>query len=69
MILRFLEVAGKAGSVEVRIPLLDAASAWSCDAMERKLDALPVSTHGFSFPVKPFQIVTIRLKGTAGKAN
>jgi hypothetical protein len=64
MILRFLELGGKEGTVNVRIPLLNAESAWSCNAMEQKGGALPVSLHGFSFPVKPFQIVTVRVKGT-----
>jgi alpha-mannosidase len=63
-ILRFVELAGKEGTVNVRIPLLNAESAWSCNAMEQKGAALPVSPHGFSFPVKKFQIVTVRLKGT-----
>lgn len=64
MILRFLELAGKEGTVNVRIPLLNAESAWSCNAMEQKGSALPVSPHGFSFPIKKFQIVTVRVKGT-----
>jgi alpha-mannosidase len=64
MILRFLELAGKEGTVNVRIPLLNAESAWTCNAMEQKRHALPVSPHGFSFPVKKFQIVTVRVKGT-----
>ncbi len=63
MILRFLELAGKEGTVNVRIPLLNAESAWSCIAMEQKGRALPVSPHGFSFPIKRSQIVTVRVKG------
>jgi alpha-mannosidase len=65
MVLRFLEVAGKAGRVDVRIPLLDPKSAWSCNLMEQNGDPLPLSAHGFSFPVKPFQIITVRVKGTS----
>jgi hypothetical protein len=65
MVLRFLEVAGKAGRVDVRIPLLDPKSAWSCNLMEQNGDSLPLSAHGFSFPVKPFQIITVRVKGTS----
>jgi hypothetical protein len=63
MILRFVEVGGKAAAVNVRIPLLNTESAWNCNAMEQKGDALPISAHGFSFSIKPFQIVTVRLKG------
>jgi hypothetical protein len=64
MILRFLELGGIASTVNVRIPLLNTEAAWSCNAMEQKKGELPVAPHGFSFPVKPFQIVTVRVKGT-----
>ena len=63
-VLRFLEVGCEANTVEVQTPLLDVKSAWSSDAMERKQTALTTSAHGFSFPVKPYQIVTVRLEGT-----
>jgi len=64
MIIRFLEVGGKTGTVNVKLPHLNAQSAWSCNLMEQKGDPLPLSPEGFSFPVKPFQIVTVRVKGT-----
>ena len=64
-ILRFLELAGKAGSVEVRLPLFQVKSAWMNDALERNEGPLEVSSHGFSFSVKPFQIVTVRLEANA----
>ena len=65
-ILRFLEVAGKESTVEVQTPILNVESAWMCDALERKQGPLSVSSRGFSFSVKPFQIVTVRLEGAAG---
>jgi len=64
-ILRFLEVAGKNGTVVVDTPLLEVSSAWMCDALERKQEPLRVLSHGFVFPVKPFQIVTVRLEAAA----
>ena len=64
-ILRFLEVAGKENTVVVDTPLLEVRSAWMCDALERKQEALRVLSHSFVFPVKPFQIVTVRLEATA----
>jgi hypothetical protein len=64
-ILRFLELAGKHGSVEVQTPLLNVTSAWMNDALERKQGPLLVSSHGFRFSVKPFQIVTVRLEAAA----
>jgi hypothetical protein len=65
-ILRFVEVAGKEGTVDVQTPLLNVESAWTSDALERKQGPLSVSSHGFSFSVKPFQIITVRLEGAAG---
>ena len=65
MILRLLEVSGRAATVNVRIPLLKAESAWNCDEMEVNQESLPVTEHGFSFTVKPFQIVTVRITGTS----
>jgi hypothetical protein len=64
-ILRFLEVADKESSVEVQTPLLSVTSAWVNDALERKQGPLAVSSHGFRFSVKPFQIVTVRLEAAA----
>jgi alpha-mannosidase len=64
-VLRFLETAGKESTVEVQAPLLAVTSAWMSDALERKQGALSVSPHGFSFSVKPYQIVTIRLEASA----
>ncbi len=63
-IMRFLEDGGENGSVSVQIPLVDLQQAWQCNAMEQNLRSLQVSAHGFQFDVRPFQIVTVRLKGT-----
>jgi hypothetical protein len=60
-ILRFLELAGKESTVEVGTPLLEVKSAWMSDALERKEGPLSVSSHGFEFSIKPFQILTVRL--------
>jgi len=64
-ILRFLEISGKESRVEVRTPLLEVKSAWMSDALERKQGPLSVSSHGFEFTAKPFQIVTVRLEAAA----
>lgn len=64
-ILRFLELAGKPAEVNVETPLLDVQAAWSADALERNQAPLPVAPHGFRFSAKPFQIVTVRVQGTA----
>ena len=64
-ILRFVEVAGKETSVEVQLPIFEVKSAWLNDALERKQGQLAVTSHGFKFSVKPFQIVTVRLEAVA----
>ncbi|MCL5671393.1 MAG: hypothetical protein M1423_08890, partial [Acidobacteria bacterium] len=63
-ILRFLEVGGESRTVNVTIPILDIAAAWRCNAVEANQRPLPVSPHGFSFDVKPHEIVTVRLSST-----
>jgi len=62
-ILRFLETGGQASPVDVRLLFVDVKEAWSSDALERKQSALNSTDHGFSFPVKPFEIITVRLRG------
>jgi hypothetical protein len=64
MIMRFLEVGGEQGTMNVTLPHLNTQAAWSCNLMEQKGDVLAASSQGFSFSVKPFQIVTVRLKAT-----
>ncbi|HUY13797.1 MAG TPA: polysaccharide lyase family protein [Terriglobia bacterium] len=63
-ILRFLEVGGRASVVNISTPVLNVQSAWMCNAMEQKQQALPVSPRGFSFSIQPFQIATVRVAGT-----
>jgi hypothetical protein len=62
-ILRFLEVGGRESAVTVNLPLLNIESGWKCTAMEENRESLSVSPHTVTFPVRPFEIVTIRLRG------
>jgi hypothetical protein len=64
-ILRFLETAGQSSTLSVEFPLLNVESALTCNALEQNQQPLSVSPHGFGFSVKPFQIVTVRIKGVA----
>ncbi len=61
-ILRFLELSGGATKVRVTVPIVEVESAWLCNAVEDNQKALPVFSDGFFFEIKPFQIVTVRLK-------
>jgi hypothetical protein len=63
-ILRFVEVGGQSGTVNVSSPVLKVQNAWLCTSVEEKQRPLEVSPQGFTFPVKPFEIVTVRLEGT-----
>jgi hypothetical protein len=62
-ILRFTELDGRSSTVNVRVPIVDVQTAWSCNAMEACEDQLAVSPHGFTFGIKPFQILTLRVEG------
>jgi hypothetical protein len=64
-ILRFVEVNGQPSTVKVEIPILDLQSGWTCNAMEKNQQPITVSGHSLQFPVKPFEIVTIRVQGTS----
>jgi len=63
-ILRFLDLGGAPRSVTVNVPLVRLSAVVRTDAVERDLGALPKSgEHGFSFPITPHEIVTVRLRG------
>jgi hypothetical protein len=64
-ILRFVEVNGEPSMVEVEVPILNLQNGWICNAMEKNQRPLAVSGHTLQFPVKPFEIVTIRVQGTS----
>jgi alpha-mannosidase len=62
-ILRLVETNGSSGMIKVEIPMLNLRSAWICNAMERNDRPAPISGHSLEVPVKPFEIVTLRLEG------
>ena len=62
-IVRFLEAAGRAETVTVRIPLLQIQSAWKCNAVEQNEQSLQASGHEITFSVRPFEIATLRIEG------
>jgi len=61
-ILRFAELNGESSTVKVTVPIVDVQSAWACNAVEKCRDSLPISSHGFTFDIKPFQILTLRIQ-------
>lgn len=64
-ILRFVETNGQSGAVNVSSPILRLERVWLCNSVEENQRSLTVSPRGFSFNVKPFEIVTVRLEGTS----
>jgi hypothetical protein len=62
-ILRFLEIAGKAASVDVHSSILSIKSAWRCNAMEENQHPLAAADNRVRFNVKPHEIVTVRIQG------
>ncbi len=62
-ILRFLEIAGRAATVEVSSPILEIQAAWLANAMEENQQSLAVANKGVRFSVKPYEIVTVRVQG------
>ncbi len=62
-IMRFIEMNGSTDTVCVSTPLVQVRSVWECDAMERDERKLPLTTSGFKFIIKPFQVETIRVEG------
>jgi alpha-mannosidase len=62
-VLRFLEAAGGSAKVDVHIPFVKVQNAWLCDAVERNKQPLSMLSDGFQFSVRPFQIVTVRIRG------
>ena len=64
-IMRFLDTTGQPGTVKVSTSLLSLERGWLCNAVEENQGPLEVSAHGFSFNIKPFEIITVRLEGAS----
>ena len=63
-ILRFVEVGGKTNAVGVRFPKgFGIALATRCNAVEDDVEPLPFSDDRVELTPKPFEIVTIRVRG------
>jgi alpha-mannosidase len=66
-ILRLQETAGKPQSVSIRSAYVKMDQVWRCSLLEDNLQELKVDGHGFEIhgfriEVKPFEIVTLRLR-------
>lgn len=67
-ILRLVETSGKPQSVDIRSPYLKMDQVWRCSLLEDNLQELEPGGgphgHGFQLELKPFEIVTLRLRTT-----
>ena len=61
-ILRLQETSGKPQSVGIRSAYLKMNQVWRCSLLEDNLQELKTDRHGFQIEVKPFEIVTLRLR-------
>src|SRR5258708_6389388 len=61
-ILRLQETAGKPQSVWISRRSLKTDQVWRCSLLEDNLQELKVGVHDFQIEVKPFEIVTLRLR-------
>jgi alpha-mannosidase len=61
-ILRLQETSGKPQSVGIHSAYLKMNRVWRCSLLEDNLQELKADRHGFQIEVKPFEIVTLRLR-------
>jgi alpha-mannosidase len=61
-ILRLQESAGKRSSVNIRSEFLRFEKAWLCNVLEDNQSELATGGGTLTFPIKPFQVLTIRVR-------
>ncbi len=61
-VLRFREIAGRAGEAKLNFPRLRVNEAWLCNGVEADQRKLVVAGGGVTVPYKPNQFMTVRLK-------
>ena len=60
-ILRLEEIAGREGTLRLESEYLTFTQAWRCSLVEDNQTALAISTGGVEIPIRPFEIVTLRI--------
>jgi len=69
-IIRLLETGGIAATARLTFPLFNVESAWRSNTAEENQQALHPSEHSLSVDVKPYEIVTLRVKAAlSGRAQ
>jgi alpha-mannosidase len=60
-ILRLQEGSGESSEVRIRSEHLRFDRAWLCDLLEEKRVEIQTTRDGLTVPIKPFQVLTLRL--------
>jgi alpha-mannosidase len=61
-ILRLQEGAGESSDVRIRSQYLTFDRAWLCDLLEENQVEIKTTRDSLSVPIKPFQVLTLRLR-------
>jgi alpha-mannosidase len=61
-ILRLQETAGESSEITIRSQYLAFERMWLCDLLEENRDEIKATENDFSVPIKPFQVLTLRLR-------
>lgn len=64
-ILRLQDASGKASQVTVHSSYLKFGRAWSCNILEENQSELPTQRDALGVSIKPFQVLTIRVRTTS----
>jgi alpha-mannosidase len=63
-ILRLQDTAGEASDIRIHSPFLTFERAWLCDLLEENHAEIRIQGEDLSVPIKPFQVLTLRLRTT-----
>ena len=63
-ILRLQDASGEASQFSITSKYLNIAQAWSCNLLEENQSQLRTTSDGVSVSIKPFQVITLRLRTT-----
>ncbi len=63
-ILRLQDTAGEASNIKIHSPFLTFERAWLCNLLEDKQTEITMQGGDLSVPIKPFQVLTLRLHTT-----
>jgi alpha-mannosidase len=63
-ILRLQDTAGEASNIGIHSPFLKFERAWLCNLLEDNVGEITIQGEELSVPIKPFQVLTLRVHTT-----